>query len=323
MSNETRDLYNYQYPPSFSLHEMMNLPTSNPSSYGNTIASQNGFDPSSYSFTDCLQSTLGAYESLLHKTFGQSPSSSEVFNSSIDQESNRDVTNNDVINGGACTETTTRVSASSSSSEADHPGEDSGKSGRKRELVGDEEDQSSKKVGKTKKNEVKKQREPRVSFMTKSEVDHLEDGYRWRKYGQKAVKNSPYPRSYYRCTTQRCNVKKRVERSFQDPTVVITTYEGQHNHPIPTNLRGNSAAAAMFSADGLMTPRSFAHDMFRTAAYTNGGAAAAALDYGYGQSGYGSVNANPSSHQEYNHNGGDQYELLREIFPSVFFKQEP
>ena len=30
--------------------------------------------------------------------------------------------------------------------------------------------------------------------MTKSEVDHLEDGYRWRKYGQKAVKNSPYPR---------------------------------------------------------------------------------------------------------------------------------
>lgn len=30
--------------------------------------------------------------------------------------------------------------------------------------------------------------------MTKSDVDHLEDGYRWRKYGQKAVKNSPYPR---------------------------------------------------------------------------------------------------------------------------------
>jgi Tfp pilus tip-associated adhesin PilY1 len=41
----------------------------------------------------------------------------------------------------------------------------------------------------------KRQREARIAFMTKSEVDHLEDGYRWRKYGQKAVKNSPFPRS--------------------------------------------------------------------------------------------------------------------------------
>lgn len=40
----------------------------------------------------------------------------------------------------------------------------------------------------------KRPREPRFAFMTKSEIDHLEDGYRWRKYGQKAVKNSPYPR---------------------------------------------------------------------------------------------------------------------------------
>lgn len=47
---------------------------------------------------------------------------------------------------------------------------------------------------KDKKKGEKKQKEPRFAFMTKSEVDHLEDGYRWRKYGQKAVKNSPYPR---------------------------------------------------------------------------------------------------------------------------------
>ncbi|URE21634.1 WRKY [Musa troglodytarum] len=38
-------------------------------------------------------------------------------------------------------------------------------------------------------------RQPRFAFMTKSEIDHLEDGYRWRKYGQKVVKNSPFPRS--------------------------------------------------------------------------------------------------------------------------------
>nr|QCV57326.1 WRKY transcription factor [Fagopyrum tataricum] len=83
---------------------------------------------------------------------------------------------------------------------------------------------------KVKKKVQKRVRLPRFAFMTKSEVDHLEDGYRWRKYGQKAVKNSPFPRSYYRCTHTECKVKKRVERFWEDPTVVITTYEGQHCH---------------------------------------------------------------------------------------------
>ncbi|KAI9124892.1 hypothetical protein K1719_004219 [Acacia pycnantha] len=83
---------------------------------------------------------------------------------------------------------------------------------------------------KSKKKGQKRIRQPRFAFMTKSEVDHLEDGYRWRKYGQKAVKNSPFPRSYYRCTNSKCTVKKRVERSSEDPTIVITTYEGQHCH---------------------------------------------------------------------------------------------
>ncbi|KAL7091287.1 hypothetical protein ACP275_12G095900 [Erythranthe tilingii] len=76
----------------------------------------------------------------------------------------------------------------------------------------------------------KRIQQPRFAFVTKSEVDLLEDGYRWRKYGQKAVKNSPFPRSYYRCTNSKCTVKKRIERSSDDPSVVITTYEGQHCH---------------------------------------------------------------------------------------------
>ncbi|XP_009610329.1 putative WRKY transcription factor 57 [Nicotiana tabacum] len=85
-------------------------------------------------------------------------------------------------------------------------------------------------ASKVKKKGQKRIRQPRFAFMTKSEVDHLEDGYRWRKYGQKAVKNSPFPRSYYRCTNTKCTVKKRVERSSEDPSIVITTYEGQHCH---------------------------------------------------------------------------------------------
>ncbi|KAI3693817.1 hypothetical protein L1987_76769 [Smallanthus sonchifolius] len=81
----------------------------------------------------------------------------------------------------------------------------------------------------------KKEKAPRFAFMTRTEIDHLDDGYRWRKYGQKAVKNSRFPRSYYRCTNASCNVKKRVERCMGDPSFVITTYEGQHTHPVTAN----------------------------------------------------------------------------------------
>ena len=54
------------------------------------------------------------------------------------------------------------------------------------------------------------------------------------------IDNDAKCRSYYRCTTQKCPVKKRVERSYQDAAVVITTYEGKHTHPIPATLRGSS-----------------------------------------------------------------------------------
>lgn len=36
--------------------------------------------------------------------------------------------------------------------------------------------------------------EPRIIVQTRSEVDLLDDGYRWRKYGQKVVKGNPHPR---------------------------------------------------------------------------------------------------------------------------------
>ncbi|XP_043710596.1 WRKY transcription factor 23-like [Telopea speciosissima] len=108
--------------------------------------------------------------------------------------------------------------------------------------VDQEEEEKPKEPSKQpKKKNQKRQREPRFAFMTKSELDHLEDGYRWRKYGQKAVKNSPFPRNYYRCTSASCGVKKRVERSSDDPSIVVTTYEGQHTHPSPVMPRGSSA----------------------------------------------------------------------------------
>ncbi|XP_057530996.1 probable WRKY transcription factor 13 isoform X2 [Amaranthus tricolor] len=80
----------------------------------------------------------------------------------------------------------------------------------------------------------RKVREPRFCFKTMSDVDVLDDGYKWRKYGQKVVKNTLHPRSYYRCTQDNCRVKKRVERLAEDPRMVITTYEGRHIHT-PSN----------------------------------------------------------------------------------------
>ncbi|XP_065002035.1 WRKY transcription factor 71-like [Musa acuminata AAA Group] len=139
--------------------------------------------------------------------------------------------------GGGTTPVTPNSSASSSSTEA--AGEEGGARRKKDQLKREEDgDDMSNKAKKPKKE--RRQREPRFAFVTRSEVDHLDDGYRWRKYGQKAVKNSPYPRSYYRCTTPKCPVKKRVERSYEDPTIVVTTYEGKHTHQSPHTVRANT-----------------------------------------------------------------------------------
>ncbi|CAA7389718.1 unnamed protein product [Spirodela intermedia] len=80
-----------------------------------------------------------------------------------------------------------------------------------------------------------------------------DDGYKWRKYGQKSIKNSPNPRSYYRCTNPRCNAKKQVERSVEDPETLIVTYEGLHlhyaySHFLLSRPLSSSAAAAVPAA---------------------------------------------------------------------------
>ncbi|GAA0171271.1 DNA-binding transcription factor [Lithospermum erythrorhizon] len=70
----------------------------------------------------------------------------------------------------------------------------------------------------------------KYSLKIKSCDAAADDGYKWRKYGQKTIKNSPNPRSYYRCTNPRCGAKKQVELSSQEPGTFIITYEGLHLH---------------------------------------------------------------------------------------------
>ncbi|XP_040999647.1 WRKY transcription factor 55-like [Juglans microcarpa x Juglans regia] len=58
-----------------------------------------------------------------------------------------------------------------------------------------------------------------------------EDGYTWRKYGQKEILGSRFPRSYYRCTHQKlyqCPAKKQVQRLDDDPSTFEVTYRGDH-----------------------------------------------------------------------------------------------
>lgn len=55
-------------------------------------------------------------------------------------------------------------------------------------------------------------KEGKIEIECSETVNCLDDGFHWRKYGQKKVKGSPHPRSYYKCSfsDSLCSVKKIV-----------------------------------------------------------------------------------------------------------------
>ncbi|XP_010429891.1 PREDICTED: probable WRKY transcription factor 40 isoform X1 [Camelina sativa] len=100
---------------------------------------------------------------------------------------------------------------------------------------------------------VVKEKVSRVYYKTEASDTTLvvKDGYQWRKYGQKVTRDNPSPRAYFKCAcAPSCSVKKKVQRSVEDQSVLVATYEGEHNHPMPSQIDSNNSLNRYISVGG-------------------------------------------------------------------------
>ncbi|KAM3337700.1 putative WRKY transcription factor 11 [Capsicum galapagoense] len=92
-----------------------------------------------------------------------------------------------------------------------------------------EQEQSS--DGSGKKRKVFPKKVIRTPVISSKITDIPADECSWRKYGQKPIKGSPYPRLITSLSVfSNVQHKKHVERAMDDPMMLIMTYEEDHRH---------------------------------------------------------------------------------------------
>ncbi|KAL4556972.1 hypothetical protein LXL04_035142 [Taraxacum kok-saghyz] len=85
-------------------------------------------------------------------------------------------------------------------------------------------------------------------------VDKIEDGYAWRKYGQKEILNATFPRCYFRCTykNEGCKALKQVQKLEDGSQMFHVTYYGHHtcqNIHKKTHMFSDAGALSCFLLD--------------------------------------------------------------------------
>jgi len=75
-----------------------------------------------------------------------------------------------------------------------------------------------------------KQSHSRVLVKASTDVNHFDDGYVWKKYGQKNIKGTTSMRFYYHCSEKGCPAKKQAQQMVQN---LVLQYTDSHNHLAP------------------------------------------------------------------------------------------
>ncbi|CAM0883063.1 unnamed protein product [Alopecurus aequalis] len=89
----------------------------------------------------------------------------------------------------------------------------------------------------------------RIGMRTDYTYAPYHDGFQWRKYGQKMIRDNAFPRCYYRCTYHQdlgCPASKHVEQhNSADPPLFRVVYTNDHT------CSGVTAASSEYMASSL------------------------------------------------------------------------